>query len=647
MKVTGTIVRAALLAVVLPGLSACAAPTAQKLDLTEYLKHADEKLIYPTAEQIEMLRPFVPKTAYRPAPPISDRAFWEKIETKEAAQKYFEMAVKDLNTKPEVPISDEIYRRANKEGNRGIYKPRYYRTMERLEKAVIAECMENEGRFIPTIVEHINAIMEMKSWLHPNHDDNENSVLEGKRVAIDLGARKFGSVLMLAEVLLEDKLPAELRTEIKKQIQWRMIDSYLKSSRGEDMKGNSWIYGHSNWNAVCTGGTLFSTLTASDDLDERLAVLGSALNSMERYLHGFGEDGYCSEGIGYWNYGFGNYLYLAQMVYDYTDGKVDLFTFTNPEKMKRVGNFPANFQIQQGVYPCFADGGASVGQGSDNFAYLLSAKNYGARKPSYSRPEGMTMQIMEWADPVSYVAEKKEPLVLPPYSYYEDYGIVISRGQQAVPFSIAIKAGHNGENHNHSDVGSYVLVLGDDHNLSGDLGAPPYQAGSFSPNNKVRCSWGHPLPFVDETMQSNGKEFCGKVLETEFTENSDNVVIDIRAAYEVDKLDSLVRTMQNDKSGKGTISVTDTFAASKSIKFGTAILTYADYEIVDSSTILLMNKGKKIKVNVSTQGGSFKFTEDAMPEKYLRYADKATRIGIDFKDKRKSGSITVVYTPVD
>ncbi len=647
MKLSGNILRAALAAALLPCLSTRAAPQAQKLNITEYLSHADDQLIYPTAEQLEMLKSYMPETAYRPAPPISDRAFWERIATKESAQTCFASAVKDLDAKPEVPITDAIYRRANKEGNRGIYKPRYYRTMERLEKAVIAECIENEGRFLSTIVEHIDAIMEMKSWLHPNHDDRDNSVLEGKRVAIDLGARKFGSVLMLADVLLEDKLPPELRREIKDQIQWRMIDSYLKSCRGEDRKGNSWIYGHSNWNAVCTGGTLFSTLTASDHPDERLAVVGCALNSMERYLHGFGADGYCSEGIGYWNYGFGNYLYLAQMIYDYTGGRVDLFTFNNPEKMKRVGNFPANFQIQQDIYPCFADGGASVKKGSDNFAYLLSAKNYGARKPSYSRPEGITMQLMEWADPVSYIAEEEEPLVLPSHSYYEDYGIVISRGQQAVPFSIAIKAGHNAENHNHSDVGSYVMVLGDDHILCGDLGAPPYRAGAFSPKNKVRCSWGHPLPFVNETMQSNGKEFSGKVLETAFAENNDKVVIDISAAYEVPELESLVRSMENNKGGKGTITITDTFSASRSIKFGTAIMTYADYKIVDKDTVLLMNEGKTIRVEVSAKGGAFRITEDAMPEESLRYADTACRLGIDFKKKLKSGSITMVFTPED
>ncbi|MDP4880252.1 MAG: hypothetical protein NWR36_10240, partial [Opitutales bacterium] len=414
MKI-GILIKTALAGITLLTASCMSAKNSQSLDISEYLSKADDGMIYPSAEQLKMLRAFMPEATYQPAPPISDRAFWIKIAEKESAQEIAEVALASLDKKPEIPISDEIYRRANKEGNRGLYKPRYYRTMEVLEKAVIAECIENEGRYIAQINEHLEAIMAMKSWLHPNHDP-QNAVLEGKRVAIDLGARKFGSVIMLASVLLEDRLTEEMHAKISDQIDWRIIESYLKSCRGEDKKGNSWIWGTSNWNSVCTGGTVFSTLTAAEDPEVRLAVLGSAINSMKFYLSGFGDDGYCSEGIGYWNYGFGNYLYLAQTIYDYSDGAIDLFRFDNPEKMHRVGNFPINFEIQQDIYPCFSDGASRIKEGSDNYAYILSAKNYGARKPTYSRPEGMTMMLQEWADPVSYVTTDQAAVELPPHT---------------------------------------------------------------------------------------------------------------------------------------------------------------------------------------------------------------------------------------
>jgi hypothetical protein len=245
------------------------------------------------------------------------------------------------------------------------------------------------------------------------------------------------------------------------------------------------------------------------------------------------------------------------------------------------------------------------------------------------------------------VATDQAAVELPPHTYYDDYGIVISRGGQEVPFSIAIKAGHNEENHNHMDVGSYVMVLADDHILCGDLGSPPYEAGSFSKNHPVRASWGHPVPRVDGKLQSFGREFHGKVIETEFSETKDRAVVDIKEAYEVPSLEKLIRTMENDKSGNGTITVIDTFTASEPIEFGTAIMTHGAYEIVDSSTVLLSREGRSIKVQITVEGGAFKIVDEEVIVKSIRYADQAFRIGIDFKNKLKSGTIKMVFTPGD
>jgi hypothetical protein len=63
--------------------------------------------------------------------------------------------------KPEVPITDEVYREANKQGNRGMDKPKYYNTMERLEHLMLAEYFENKGYLLPQINVYIRAIMNM------------------------------------------------------------------------------------------------------------------------------------------------------------------------------------------------------------------------------------------------------------------------------------------------------------------------------------------------------------------------------------------------------------------------------------------------------------------------------------------------------
>ncbi|MBP0903857.1 hypothetical protein ACFSKN_05275 [Mariniflexile gromovii] len=622
-------------------------PERDTLNIAEYLKHADGDKIYPSAKQMEMLKKVMPNDAYKAAPQITDRAYWDAMAATSSGKVYLNKAMSLLDEKPEVPISDEIYRRANKEGNRGIYKPRYYRTMDRLEHFILAECLENKGRFLPQINTYVQAIMDMKSWLHPNHDDNNNGVLEGKRVTIDLGARKFGGVLAIAESLLGNSLSQAMRTEIKKQLQWRITDSYLKSCKLND-KNNTWIKSTSNWNSVCTSGSVLVTIINSKSAEERLAAVGSSINSMKYYISGFGDDGYCSEGLGYWGYGFNHYLYLAQMLSDYTEGKINLFSFDNPEKLKRIGNFPEHFEIQNGTCAPFADGVSHTESSGSNFAEMLSSKHYGAIKPSEIRMEEAVEQIIAWNNPELFSVNNEsetQKSELNGHTYFDDFGMVISRGKQKVPFSIAIKAGHNAENHNHSDVGTYILILDEDF-MSGDIGAPSYTAGSFSKDNKARSSWGHPVPRINNTLQSNGREFEGKITETIFENNSDKVVMDMKAAYELPMLKSLTRTMVNDKSGTGTISVQDYFAASEPVTFGTAIMTYTKYEIIDNHTVILTSKSQKVKAEVAGIGGQIKIKDEQVPVKSLREGGTAYRIGIDFEKPIKEGSIVIKYTPV-
>jgi hypothetical protein len=633
-------------------ITACYAEGPQ-LDLTDYYRHSPGgDNVYPTEEQLEMLKAVMPAESYQPAPPISDRGYWDKIAATASGQEHLKTAVSNLDEEPEVPITDEIYRRANLEGNRRIYKPRYYRTMERLETFILAECMENKGRFLPQVVTYLDSIMAMKSWLHPNHDTDDNRVLEGRGIAIDLGARKFGTDLALVEVLLGDKLSSDRRQEMADHLQRRIIDCYLKSCSGEIETNLSWRLSTSNWNSVCTSGSLFVILATSKDPEERLVAMGCALNSMTRYLSGFGQDGYCSEGVGYWGYGFGHYLYLAQTVYDYSDGKIDLFDAGNSEKLKNVGTFPQRYEMHKGMCAPISDGVSRV-RFRRNFATVMSANHYGARKPpeadgppDYIDDEA-AYQLIMWSHPDIFTEAHSgdgAPQELPGTTYFDGHGMVISRGRQEVPLSIAIKAGHNQENHNHSDVGTYSIFLDTDH-VTGDIGAPSYRAGSFAKDNPARSSWGHPVPRINDTLQSNGIEFAGTITETDFTEGRDWVVMDIKGAYEVPGLRSLTRTMENDRSTAGTITIRDRFTAENPVIFGVAIMTLEEYEIIDDNTVILRAENQSLRAEISSTGGSFKIKDELVPVEHLREGAPAYRIGVDFVDTIREGSITIRYTP--
>ena len=79
-----------------------------------------------------------------------------------------------------------------------------------------------------------------------------------------------------------------------------------------------------NWNSVCHAGVVGAALALLSDPNERALFIYGAEKYSPFYLSGFGDDGYCSEGLSYWNYGFGNYLQLAMAVEHATKGNIDL-----------------------------------------------------------------------------------------------------------------------------------------------------------------------------------------------------------------------------------------------------------------------------------------------------------------------------------
>ena len=126
----------------------------------------------------------------------------------------------------------------------------------------------------------------------------------------------------------------------------------------------------------------------------------------------------------------------------------------------------------------------------------------------------------------------------------------------------------------------------------------------------------------------------------------DKVVMDLKPAYEISELESLKRTIVNAKLGEGVITIQDDFKTTKPVSFGTAIMTYSKYEIVDSNTLILTNKNEKLKVEITSEGGAIKLNPEPVPVKALREGKDAIRIGVDFVKPISRGSIKVTYTPI-
>lgn len=73
-----------------------------------------------------------------------------------------------------------------------------------------------------------------------------------------------------------------------------------------------------------------------DNAEDTAVVLARVLPAMDSFLSGYPADGACTEGYGYWQYGFGFYVYFADLLKTRTGGALDLLA---EPKIRQIAMF--------------------------------------------------------------------------------------------------------------------------------------------------------------------------------------------------------------------------------------------------------------------------------------------------------------------
>lgn len=576
------------------------------------LEDADKKRYcetYKTLEKIAYdgklaakIKPLLPSGAYLPG--SGDIAGWNKLARTPQAAKIVSDAEK-LLSEPIADTSDELYLRYWKNGNRTDYQKRLSAREMRLTTLTLAESLERKGRFIPALTEIIDAICSMKSWVLPAHDwsDGRRGNFNGTVLSVDLRSSDIAATLAYSVNFLRDSLPAETVAKIKKETERRVFAplrlSYsLAGESGRYVKHrdpmpNWWISGNNNWNAVCHCNLVIAALGLLDDDADRALFVAYAIRALPYYARsGFTSDGYCSEGMGYWNYGFGHFLRLGLTLRNVSGGKIDVF---KTPVYRKAAEYAFSYQLEKGISPAFSDG-----NGAPSPTYLLFVYHVWpdlvSDRISKVTPFGTGVSTLT-PSIVSLLGFGKVSLPanvagkpLPPRSEFPVGQVWLMR--DGCDLSVAVKGGHNDEHHNHNDIGSYYLVSRGKL-LSGDPGNEVYTSRTFSSRryaSKVLSSYAHPVPVVDGKLQSTGRKFAAKVIKTEFTDACDIVVLDISGAYDVPHLLSLVRTFRFDRAKK-TFSVTDAVKFSKPSAFEEVYTTFAGEKFGTPVVSVSVSKG--------------------------------------------------------
>jgi hypothetical protein len=550
--------------------------------------------------------------------PIGHRDAWENLAKKDSFRRIISRAENLLKSPiPEQP--DDLFLEFSRTGNRTHWQRVSGRRRGRVRTFALAECLENKGRFVSAFEEIVRVLCAERTWVMPAHDGNLTNFY-GKSIDIDLGSSGLAWSLANADYLLADKLSSETRRLLRENLDRRIFQPYRDMVSGKRKK-NWWMDGTNNWNAVCLAGVTGAALAVIDSPEDRALFVAAAEHYSKNFLDGFTDDGYCSEGLGYWNYGFGHYIMLSEMIYQATDGKVDML---ENEKVKRAAMFGSKIEIINGVYPAFADCSIRA-KPSSRLMYFISRRlGLGLRNWEQFDPVsagGSLPQSMMYSFPNS--ASRSVPAQNASKgsgirSWFGNAGILICRpaANSTSQLAVALKGGNNAEHHNHNDVGSFVVVL-DDSPLLLDPGGEVYTARTFSSRryeSNVLNSFGHPVPLVNGKLQRTGRQAQGRIVNKDFTVDSDTLVLDISSAYDVPELEKLQRTFVYSRKNSGFLTVTDEVVFSKPCDFGTALITFDKWKRLSDSSLEIRNQDKALRVDIDVTGGDFEIKPETIKE---------------------------------
>jgi hypothetical protein len=581
--------------------------------------------------------------------PITERKTWKKLAKKDSFKSVISEAEKLLREPiPDQP--DDLYLDFSRTGNRTRWQRIAGRRRGRVHTLVLAECMENKGRFLPAFEEIVRAICSERTWVMPAHDRSLTNFKETS-VDIDLGSSMLAWSLGTADYLLADKLSTDARRLIRDNLEKRIFKPYEDMVNGKRKK-NWWMTGTNNWNAVCLGSVTGPALAVIESPHRRAFFIAAAEEYSKNFLKGFTADGYCSEGLGYWNYGFGYYIMLSETIYQATKGKVDLL---RDPKVKQIATFGSNIEILNGVYPAFADCSVRA-QPSSRLMYFLSRRfGLGLRSWEEINPvssSGGLYHSMMYSFPNS--ASRTPPAQTASKgpgirSWFDNAGVLICRPSSGSSsrLALALKGGHNSEHHNHNDVGSFIVVLGDKPLLL-DPGGEVYTSRTFSGRryeSNVLNSHGHPVPIVAGKLQRTGSRARGRVVSKTFTDSTDTLVLDISSAYEVPELKKLERKFVYSRLGAGSLKVTDEVTFSQPCEFGTALITFGRWKQTSPSTLIVYDSKEALRVEIEVAGADFEIRDETIEED-VSARKQPIRLGINLKKQVTNAlfSLTITLT---
>ena len=479
---------------------------------------------------------------FKPVPIAAD-TYWRRTIPRLMRNDYAARAEKYMDCAWE-SIPDSIFAEYSVNGIRTNYEKRCFALRRQLACLVMGEVMEHNGRFIYDIVNGINYLQSETWWGIPAH--YTSSIPEAENQVVDLYNAETANLLAWTVYMLHDELENKapgICEAVRSEIDRRM----LTPCRTEAFSWKRWA---NNWNTWICENWLSCVLLCEKDHAKRKEAIRQIMECLSLFYSRYPADGGCDEGIGYWRRAGGSFFVCAHIINRATNGRTTIF---HDEKFQSILQYVYKVYIGKRACVNFADSktytqpdisilfpyGAIVGD-SIMLGYAAQvaidsdfnrhpAKRFALQDfPSISR-ELMFLSLY----PLFKEVQPAEPLLRD--VWLKDLQVMTARSEANTTngLFIAAKGGHNGETHNHNDVGNFI-VYDDGEPVLIDIGSGTYTAQTFGDKRyelfNCRSSF-HNVPIINGVEQHAGKLFTSKSVDYHSNDSEASLNLDLSNAY--------------------------------------------------------------------------------------------------------------------
>lgn len=454
-------------------------------------------------------------------PEAGDREVWDAADPFTIEQLLTE-ARGDLPT-PWADATATLFARYVRDGDRTGYETAVHSRQHRFSRAVVLAAATRSPVWIDEAADGAVLLCEQSTWSLPAHDDAHARrgfvIPDPAAPYLDLGAGEIVAQLAVADRVLGGEWAQAwpgLRERIRTEAEARVFTPF-------ETRDDFWWLGYwrdvNNWNPWILGNVLLSAVLLLDDPERVARIAARALDSLDRYVATLPPDGAIDEGVAYWWNGAGRMLELLALVSQLSDGDLDA---GGMPLVAEVLRFPMRMQLGGDWYVNVADGWArSRNEEPWQLPFRWALRSGDARVVEWARggrrpgrpvapvKGGLPRLVRAIADRDWRDAAPADP-PLPRSVWLPSVQVLVCRGQAGEPSGLALaaKGGTNDENHNHKDLGSFIVAVGG-RPLLIDVGKPTYTRETFSPDRyrirAMQSGW-HNAPAPHGREQGEGPD---------------------------------------------------------------------------------------------------------------------------------------------